>query len=211
MAKRRGVVSPLGNTVGAQEATQNAAKANIDNLTKQLNDALAQDNGNLSRYLAESLGIAAPVSSYSWELASGSVVLFSEVTLSLEQVKAMTVVSFEINGRDQSFLNEQSLSDLNSMAAQQYYPAVGYEVEGKIDILDGSRRRAWFINNAKPEDRFRVLVSKEQISFSDAKSLARQLQSAKEHSLREVGLQCFRAEKSKPRDHAKRNCRCYGA
>lgn len=198
MAKRRGVVSPLGNTVGAQEAEQNAAKANIDSLTKQLTAALAKDNGQLSQYLAEKLGISSPASSYSWKLASGAVVVFSEVTLSLEQVKAMTIVSFEINGRDQSFLNEQSLSDLNSMAAQQYYPAVGYEVDGKIDVLDGSRRRAWFLNNAKPEDRFRVLVSKEKISLSDAKSLARQLQSAKEHSLREIGLQCLELKKENP-------------
>ena len=31
--------------------------------------------------------------------------------------------------------------DLNSLEFQQFYPAVGREVDGRIDVLDGSRRR----------------------------------------------------------------------
>ncbi|ANS88232.1 hypothetical protein VSVS12_04534 (plasmid) [Vibrio scophthalmi] len=42
-----------------------------------------------------------------WQLASGATATFNEVTLSHSQVKANTVVTFDVNGRDQSFLTKR--------------------------------------------------------------------------------------------------------
>ena len=115
---------------------------------------------------------------------------FNEVSLSYEQVKNDTDVNFDVNGRDQSLLTNESLKDLNSLEFQQFYPAVGRKIEGKIDVLDGSRRRAWFLLQNGKVTSFRILVTQDELSITDAKALAKQLQTAKEHNQREIGLQC---------------------
>ncbi len=189
MAKKRGG-NPLGNAPGSQEAQQSAAKANLESLTKQLNNELAKSGQNTVEYLKQQFGIDSVGQSMTWQLASGATANFSEVTLSHDQVSDNTVVSFDVNGRDQSLLTVESLSDLNSLEFQQFYPAVGREVNGQIDILDGSRRRAWFLLQEGKVDSFRILVTQDDISTSDAKALAKQLQTAKEHNRREIGLQC---------------------
>lgn len=191
MAKKRGGVSPLGNTVGSQEAQQNAAKANIDSLTRQLNAELTKTGQDNLDYLRQHFGVNAIGSSFVWQLASGNTAKFEEITLTYEQVVDKTFVNFDINGRDQSLLTEESLQDLSSLSFQQFYPAVGHEAHGKIDILDGSRRRAWFLLQQGKIKEFRILVTQEQLEPSDAKALAKQLQTAKEHNLREIGKQCL--------------------
>ncbi|HGF5259017.1 TPA: chromosome partitioning protein ParB, partial [Vibrio parahaemolyticus] len=80
---------------------------------------------------------------------------------------------------------------LNSLEFQQFYPAVSRQIDGKIDVLDGSRRRAWFLLQGGRVKTFRILVTQNEISVSDAKALAKQLQTAKEHNLREIGQQCI--------------------
>jgi ParB family chromosome partitioning protein len=196
MAKKRGVVSPLGNTAGSEEALANASKANIDSLANQLNNELTKAGEDTTKYLTERFGLSSVGSQYEWKLESGLTATFNELTLSYEQVKNDTVVTFDINGRDQSLLTPESLSDLDSLAFQQFYPAVGREVDGKIDVLDGSRRRAWFLLQEGRVSFFRILVTKDSLSFSDAKALAKQLQTAKEHNLREIGMQCLALKQS---------------
>ena len=189
MAKKRGV-SPLGNTPGAAQAQQSAAKANLETLSNQLTAELEKSGENIADYLKAQFGLESIGKAMTWQLASGTSATFNEVTLSHEQVRDNTVVTFDVNGRDQSLLTAESLSDLNSLEFQQFYPAVGREVDGKIDILDGSRRRAWFLLQEGKIESFRVLVTQDDISTADAKALAKQLQTAKEHNQREIGLQC---------------------
>ncbi|EGR3970591.1 ParB/RepB/Spo0J family partition protein [Vibrio cholerae] len=189
MVKKRGG-NPLGNAPGSQEAQQSAAKANLESLTKQLTSELAKSGQDSAKYLKQRFGIESVDQSMTWQLASGATANFNEVTLSYEQVRDNTYVTFDVNGRDQSLLTKESLEDLNSLEFQQFYPAVGREVDGKIDILDGSRRRAWFLLQEGRVERFRMLVTQQEISVTDAKALAKQLQTAKEHNQREIGLQC---------------------
>ncbi|HCG7141894.1 ParB/RepB/Spo0J family partition protein [Vibrio parahaemolyticus] len=190
MAKKRGG-SPLGNAPGSAEAQQSAAKANLTTLTQQLTAELDKAGTNAAEYLQEQFGLESVGQSVVWQLASGDTATFNEVTLSYEQVRDETLVTFDVNGRDQSLLTAESLSDLNSLEFQQFYPAVGREIEGKIDVLDGSRRRAWFLLQEGRVKTFRILVTQDEISVSDAKALAKQLQTAKEHNLREIGQQCI--------------------
>ena len=190
MAKKRGG-SPLGNAPGSQEAQQSAAKANLITLTQQLTAELDKVDTNAAEFLQAQFGIDSVGQSLVWQLVSGNTASFNEVTLSYEQLRDETLVTFDVNGRDQSLLTAESLSDLNSLQFQQFYPAVGREVDGKIDVLDGSRRRAWFLQQKDHVKKFRILVTQDEISISDAKGLAKQLQTAKEHNLREIGQQCI--------------------
>ncbi|PMM00503.1 chromosome partitioning protein ParB [Vibrio kanaloae] len=195
MAKKRGG-SPLGNAPGSAQAQQSAAKANLDTLTSQLNTELEKSGQNASEYLQQKFGLESVGQKMVWQLASGITAAFIEVTLSYEQVKQNTAVTFDVNGRDQSLLTKESLVDLDSLEFQQFYPAVGREIDGRIDVLDGSRRRAWFLLQEGKVASFRILVTHDDISTADAKALAKQLQTAKEHNLREIGLQCVAIKKA---------------
>lgn len=190
MAKKRGG-SPLGNTLGAAEAQQKAAEASLDSLTRQLTSELEKTGHSAAQYLQKQFGIESVGKSLTWQLESGHSATFNEVLLSYEQVRDNTYVTFDVNGRDQSLLTKESLQDLNSLEFQQFYPAVGREIDGQLDILDGSRRRAWFLLQEGRVKEFRILVTQDAISISDAKALAKQLQTAKEHNLREIGKQCL--------------------
>ncbi|CAH7159777.1 ParB/RepB/Spo0J family partition protein [Vibrio splendidus] len=189
MAKKRGG-SPLGNAPGSEQAQQSAAKANLDTLTNQLSTELEKSGQNAENYLRTKFGLESVGQKMVWQLASGSTATFNEVTLSYDQVKQNSFVTFDVNGRDQSLLTKESLEDLNSLEFQQFYPAVGREVDGQIDVLDGSRRRAWFLLQEGRVKTFRILVTQDELSTADAKALAKQLQTAKEHNQREIGLQC---------------------
>ncbi len=189
MAKKRGG-SPLGNAPGSAQAQQSAAKANLDTLTSQLNTELEKSGQNTAEYLQQKFGLESVGQKMVWQLASGTTATFNEVILSYEQVNQNTVVTFDVNGRDQSLLTKESLEDLDSLEFQQFYPAVGREVDGRIDVLDGSRRRAWFLLQEGRVKTFRILVTQDELSTADAKALAKQLQTAKEHNQREIGLQC---------------------
>ncbi|MGD8171828.1 ParB/RepB/Spo0J family partition protein [Vibrio sp. TRT 21S02] len=76
-------------------------------------------------------------------VAGEELVAFELVRIPAEQVADQTVV-FADNAREQSFLNEHALSDVLATLRErgQQYPAVGRKREdGKIEVLDGSRRR----------------------------------------------------------------------
>ncbi|CAM3943183.1 ParB family protein [Xenorhabdus thuongxuanensis] len=119
-------------------------------------------------------------------LASGKKVIFTSQHIPANELQEKTFVDPTINGRDQSMLTEESLQDIiRTIHLQQFFPTIGRIVNGKIEILDGSRRRAAciFLNIGLD-----VLVASEDINVKDARQLAADLQTAKEHNLRELGL-----------------------
>ncbi|MCG3728761.1 ParB/RepB/Spo0J family partition protein [Vibrio cincinnatiensis] len=76
-------------------------------------------------------------------VAGEDLVTFELVRIPAGEIEEKTVV-FAQNAREQSFLNEHALADiLNSLRERgQQFPAVGRRKEdGKIEVLDGSRRR----------------------------------------------------------------------
>lgn len=188
MAKKRGGGSPLGNSFGSQEALKENAKQEIGYIAQQLKEKADLLETPISDVLAAHLGIHSVGKSRVWTLKSGRKATFTEVTLTHEQVKNNTTVTFTVNGRDQSTLTKESLKDLDTLEQQQFYPAIGRRVAGKIDLLDGSRRRARFLLAGGAIKEFKMLVTDDDVSVSDAKALAASLQVAKEHNLREVGL-----------------------
>lgn len=118
-------------------------------------------------------------------LKSGVQARFVKTVVLSGEVESKTFVDASVNGRDQTMLTRESVSDISrTIKLQQFFPAIGREVNGLIEILDGTRRRAACIfNNVK----FEILVTKDDISLADARQLAKDIQTAREHSLRELG------------------------
>ncbi|MFH0258137.1 ParB/RepB/Spo0J family partition protein [Vibrio rumoiensis] len=76
-------------------------------------------------------------------IAGQDLVAFELMSIPADEIESQTVV-FAENSREQSFLNEHALSDILVTLKErgQQYPAVGRRnAEGKIEVLDGSRRR----------------------------------------------------------------------
>ncbi|QLK63827.1 ParB/RepB/Spo0J family partition protein (plasmid) [Enterobacteriaceae bacterium Kacie_13] len=119
-------------------------------------------------------------------LASGKTASFKLIRVEADNVEVDTFVTLETNGRDQSALTPESLRDITrTLKLQQFFPAIGRRLPQGIEILDGSRRRAGAIIEKVG---LNVLVTESDISASDARQLAADLQTAKEHNLREIGL-----------------------
>jgi len=118
-------------------------------------------------------------------LKSGKQVKFVKTVILSGEIESKTFVDTSVNGRDQTMLSRESVNDISrTIKLQQFFPAIGREVKGRIEILDGTRRRAACIyNNTK----FEILVTKDDIELADARQLAKDIQTAREHSLRELG------------------------
>lgn len=118
-------------------------------------------------------------------LKSGKQAKFVSTIVLAGDIESKTFVDSTVNGRDQSMLTQESVSDISrTIKLQQFFPAIGREINGKIEILDGTRRRAACIYN---QAKFEMLVTKDEISIADARQLAIDIQTAREHSLRELG------------------------
>lgn len=118
-------------------------------------------------------------------LKSGAQARFVLTKFLHDDIEAQTFVDAAVNGRDQAFLTRESVSDISrTIRLQQFFPAIGREVDGRTEILDGSRRRAACLYNGTA---FEVLVTRDALSLSDARQLAADIQTAKEHTLRELG------------------------
>lgn len=118
-------------------------------------------------------------------VAGEETVQFELVRIPADQVSEQTVV-FAENAREQSFLNEHALSDVLVTLRErgQQYPAVGRKREdGKIEVLDGSRRRMSCI---LAEKEFLIYVG-ENISGEHAKFLSDVANAHKPLSLFEKG------------------------
>lgn len=118
-------------------------------------------------------------------LKSGKQARFVKTVVLSGDIESKTFVDVAVNGRDQTMLSRESVNDISrTIKLQQFFPAIGREVNGRIEILDGTRRRAACLyNNAK----FEILVTKDDIELTDARQLAKDIQTAREHSLRELG------------------------
>lgn len=118
-------------------------------------------------------------------LKSGAQARFVLTKFLHDDIEAQTFVDAAVNGRDQAFLTRESVSDISrTIRLQQFFPAIGREVDGLTEILDGSRRRAACLYNGTA---FEVLVTRDALSLSDARQLAADIQTAREHTLRELG------------------------
>ena len=119
-------------------------------------------------------------------LKSGKSVVFFLMHISADELAEQTFVRFAVNGRDQNALTAESLVDImRTIKLQQFFPAIGHRIDDKIEILDGSRRRAAAL---LCHVGLSVLVTDQEISNDDARQLAIDIQTAKEHNLREIGL-----------------------
>ncbi|AQM21174.1 ParB/RepB/Spo0J family partition protein [Vibrio anguillarum] len=118
-------------------------------------------------------------------VAGEELVTFELVRIPADQVAEKTIV-FTQNAREQAFLNEHALSDVLSTLRErgQQYPAVGRKTAGgKIEVLDGSRRRMSCILAGKE---FLVYVA-EDINSEHAKFLSDVANAHKPLSLYEKG------------------------
>lgn len=118
-------------------------------------------------------------------VAGEEMVTFELVRISASDIAEQTVV-FAENAREQSFLNEHALSDVLATLKErgQQYPAVGRKREdGKIEVLDGSRRRMSCILAEKD---FLIYVA-ENINGEHAKFLSDVANAHKPLSLYEKG------------------------
>ncbi|ENZ8003386.1 ParB family protein, partial [Salmonella enterica subsp. enterica serovar Enteritidis] len=109
-------------------------------------------------------------------------------------VESKTFVNQETNGRDQLALTRESLkSIIQTIKFQQFFPCIGIQQGERIEILDGSRRRASAIYIRTGLD---VMVTNERLSADEARHLAKDVQTAKEHNLREIGLRLMALKES---------------
>jgi ParB family chromosome partitioning protein len=119
-------------------------------------------------------------------LKTGRKVKFVRVVIDAVDVANKTFVRQETNGRDQAALTKESLKEIiNTFHQQQFFDCFGVEVDGRIEVLDGSRRRASAIFSRRP---LVIKVTSEPLSVDEARQLAKDIQTAREHNLREIGL-----------------------
>jgi ParB family chromosome partitioning protein len=126
-------------------------------------------------------------------LKTGRKVTFRFVRVPASEVESKTFVNQENNGRDQLALTRESLkSIIQTIKFQQFFPCIGIKQSERIEILDGSRRRASAIFVRTGLD---VMVTEEHLSADEARQLAKDIQTAKEHN-REIGLRLIALKES---------------
>lgn len=124
-------------------------------------------------------------------LDDGLVVEWFSELIPAATVKDMTYIVESNNGRSQSLLNEQNLSLMTYTISKncQFYPAYGVrQQDGRIEIIDGSRRRMSCIFGGTD---FSVYVTDTLLTPDQIKSLRVILQSAREAALYDVGMDCM--------------------
>lgn len=127
-------------------------------------------------------------------LNTGRKAKFTEVNVEYGKVETQTIVVEEVNGREQAALTPDSLKDITrTIRMQQFYPCIGVRTGDLIEILDGSRRRAAAI---LCKVGLRVLVTDDELTVSEARHLAKDLQTSLEHNIREIGLRLMRLKES---------------
>ncbi|MEA9392657.1 ParB family protein [Acerihabitans sp. TG2] len=125
-------------------------------------------------------------SQQTFTLSSGRRAIFTLQNIAADSVPESTFVIQETNGRDQSALTAESLKDITkTIRLQQFFPCIGVKSGDKIEIIDGSRRRASAI---LCHTSLNVMVTEDSITADDARKLARDIQTAREHNLREIGI-----------------------
>lgn len=124
--------------------------------------------------------------SQTFVLATGKRAVFRFEHIPANEIESKTFVTMETNGRDQSGLTPDSLRDIiRTIKLQQFFPAIGVMQGERIEILDGSRRRAAALYCKTGLD---IFVTDAVITPDEARRLAQDIQTAREHNLREVGM-----------------------
>ena len=119
-----------------------------------------------------------------WKLVSGRMVDFYEITIPANDVERLTY-SHKHNRRVQSEVKQKSIEDImESMSRQQYLPCIGEKIDGAYYLPDGSRRRLAAIAVHVP---LRIMYCETKLTGKEVKGLAKELQSALEHSYRDHG------------------------
>lgn len=127
-------------------------------------------------------------------LKTGRKVKFAFMTVPAAEVADKTFVRQETNGRDQSALTKDSLKDIiRTIRFQQFFACIGVMDGEKIEILDGSRRRAAAI---EVHTALNVMVTSDKLTAEEARQLAKDIQTAKEHNLREIGIRLLSLKES---------------
>lgn len=127
-------------------------------------------------------------------LRSGKKATFKRVHFTHAELENNTFVKTDVNGREQDGLTEEGVADIRrTLKLQQFQLCVGRKISDKTEFLDGSRRRFCAILHEIGLD---VLVTEDDISIDDAKGLAEDIQTSKEHNIREVGLPLLVQEQS---------------
>lgn len=127
-------------------------------------------------------------------LKNGRKVTFKFIRVPSSEVETTTFVNQDTNGRDQLALTKESLkSIIKTIKFQQFFACIGVQKGERIEILDGSRRRASAIIVHTGLD---VMVTNEHLSAEEARQLAKDIQTAKEHNLREIGLRLLGLKES---------------
>jgi ParB family chromosome partitioning protein len=110
--------------------------------------------------------------------------MFQKVIVPADQVETLTF-AHDKNKRIAADLTRASLSLLiNSIARQQYQPVIAQRIKGKYAALDGTRRRQSAIFAGVGLE---ILFCDEELTPAEVKALSKELQTAKEHSIRDNG------------------------
>ena len=134
-------------------------------------------------------GRVAPPSVQKWKLASGAEASFTPRDIPYSELEAKTFVDFEVNGRWQELLTDVVLERLSSLDHQQFLPVIGIEhSDGRIEIIDGSNRRAYVLMKKGDIPSLKALVTRVEISKADAKALTKDIRTGLEQCFYEVGM-----------------------
>ena len=140
---------------------------------------------NIGTYIIVMQSIGKAPAEKVFTLKSGNQAKFTLSTILNGDIEEKTFVDPAVNGRDQRYVTPESVSDITrTINLQQFFPAIGRVINGCIEVLDGSRRRAACIFSGA---KFEILVTEDEISLEDARQLAKDIQTAREHTLREIG------------------------
>ncbi|GGP58740.1 virulence regulon transcriptional activator VirB [Shewanella algicola] len=119
-----------------------------------------------------------------YTLHNGRKVTFKRKNVPADQVEVLTY-AHSMNKRIAEELTQASLADvISSISRQQYQPVIAQLVDGKYATLDGTRRRQSAIYAGVG---LNVLYCEEELTRAEVKALSKELQTAKEHSIRDNG------------------------
>jgi hypothetical protein len=189
--RAKSAAAAAGGLEGTHDGAMRAAMRTAIMSLKDVNEALA--DGTLDKDAIEkSLGFALKATNQeaptqTLKLASGEVV-FKEVSIPPQELRSTTVVS-NLNPRNQDVLKLQDVSDIIATldGKTQASPAYAFiDGDGKIAIVDGSRRRLANLNCINPPN-FNVLVADAPLTEDDVFELCRIVDTKLEHTAYEQG------------------------
>lgn len=121
------------------------------------------------------------------KLPSSEVISVKTLLIKNAEIKEKIIVS-DFNIRNQNALTKESLKDIYDEIANGYQkdPCFGYMTNGKISLIDGSRRMKCALLSGQD---IYVEVSNKEISDSDAQYLVAQSETGKDFSYLEWGIE----------------------